>query len=199
MKIDRITKVASVKKGMGQGPAIALVNPKFSRNLGTVIRAASCFDFKQVWFSGQRLELDPTRQNRLPREERMKGYMDVEVFQSDRFFDAFDDDTVPVAVELKPGAVPLQDFIMPAKPLFVLGPEDGSLERVHLQHCHYIVVLPTRHCLNLATAVSIMLWEWTRQMNASGERILPHMDALLSTDRASLRELITEDDEISIG
>ena len=198
MKLDRITKVESVKKDMGQSPAIALVNPKFARNLGAVIRAASCFNFNQVWFSGKRLTLDPTRQDRLPREERMKGYMNVEVYQCDRFFDAFENAT-PVAIELKPGAIPLQDFEMPTNPVFVYGPEDGSLERVHLQHCHHIVVLPTKHCLNLATAVSITLWEWTRQMHIRGEKEILPMDELLSSDRASLRDLITEDDEVSIG
>jgi hypothetical protein len=28
-----------------------------------------------------------------------------------------------------------------------------------LSHCHRFVVIPTRHCLNLATAVATVLWD----------------------------------------
>ena len=55
---------------------------------------------RQVWFSGDRVGLDGAKRQRLPREERMRGYKEVEVEHPDQFFDAFEE-AVPVAVELR--------------------------------------------------------------------------------------------------
>jgi tRNA(Leu) C34 or U34 (ribose-2'-O)-methylase TrmL len=194
-----ITKIQNAKPGILQSPCILLHNPKFARNLGAVIRAASAYNVPQICFSGQRLTLDPTRQQRLPREERMKGYADVQVYQTDRMFDALEHDAIPVAIELKPGAVQLHEFQITPKMVFLFGPEDGSLERVHLNHCHHVVVIPTKHCLNLATAVSTVLYHRALCLHESGHLPIPHQDDLLSNDRVSLRSMIDEDDEISVG
>ena len=74
-------------KRVGTTPAIALVNPKFPRNVGTVVRAASCFGIKQVWFTGNRVSMTAEKGKRLPREERMKGYKDVDLRHFDKFFE----------------------------------------------------------------------------------------------------------------
>src|SRR5437764_14582815 len=63
-----------VRPGDGITPAIALVDPKFPHNVGAAVRAASCYGVRQVWFSGDRVRLDGARRQRLPREERMRGY-----------------------------------------------------------------------------------------------------------------------------
>lgn len=143
----------------GIAPAIALVNPKYPHNVGAAVRAASCFGISQVWFSGDRVSLSPARGERLPREERMKGYKDVQLRNFDFFFEQFDKDVVPVAVELRANSEPLPQFIHPEKSLYVFGPEDGSLSGVQLQHCHRFVVIPTRHCVNLAAAVYMVLYD----------------------------------------
>jgi len=109
---------------MGKTPAIALVNPKCGHNVGAAVRAASCFGAKQVWFTGNRVTIDSSK--RLPREERMKGYRDVELRQFDNFFEQFKDVT-PIAIELRPNAESLATFQHPANALYVFGPEDGSL------------------------------------------------------------------------
>jgi len=184
---------------VGESPAIALVNPKFSRNVGAVIRIASCFGIKQVWFSGDRLNLDPNGKERIPREERMKGYSNVQLLQNDMFFDMFPKDVVPVAIELKEGAEQLHDFVHPEKSLYVFGPEDGSLRRDELVYCHRRVVIPTRHCLNLATAVSIVMYDRLLKRHQNGEEFIPNQDELLKNDRACLRDLVDADDESIIG
>jgi tRNA(Leu) C34 or U34 (ribose-2'-O)-methylase TrmL len=183
----------------GEVPAIALVNPKFARNVGAVIRVAACFGMKQVWFSGNRINLDPTGKERIPREERMKGYANVQLCQHDLFYDQFPKDTVPVAVELKDGAEQLHDFEHPDNALYVFGPEDGSLKRDDLVRCHRRVVIPTRHCLNLATAVSIVMYDRILKRHMSGSEIIPSQNELLKNDRACLRDLVDADDESTIG
>jgi hypothetical protein len=40
-------------------------------NLGTVVRLASCYALRQVWFTGDRVWLDLNNGLRLPCQERM--------------------------------------------------------------------------------------------------------------------------------
>jgi tRNA(Leu) C34 or U34 (ribose-2'-O)-methylase TrmL len=124
-----------------------------------VVRLASCYGVRQVWFTGNRVPLDPPRGERLPREERMRGYRDVQFVHSERVFDRFPPGTAPVAVEVRAGSEPLHSFEHPEHALYVFGPEDGSIPKALLTHCHRFVVIPTRHCLNLATAVATVLWD----------------------------------------
>jgi len=142
----------------GSTPAIGLVDPKFPHNVGAAVRAASCYGISQVWFSGDRVRLDASKGYRLPREERMRGYKDVTLRKDDRFFDVFSD-AVPVAVELRRNAESLIEFEHPDNALYVFGPEDGSLDRAALAQCHRFVVIPTRHCTNLAAAVYTVLYD----------------------------------------
>ncbi|MBX9622239.1 MAG: hypothetical protein K2X82_00335 [Gemmataceae bacterium] len=144
---------------VGEPPAVALIDPKYPANVGMVVRLASCYGLSQVWFTGDRVTLDPARGERLPREERMKGYKDVRMVHHDRPFDRFPAGTVPVAVEVRAGAEPLHTFDHPDRALYVFGPEDGSIPAALHRHCHRFVVIPTRHCLNLATAVATVLWD----------------------------------------
>ena len=149
-----------VRAGDGVAPAIGLVDPKYPHNVGATVRAASCFGVRQVWFSGDRVSLAGARKSRrLPREERMRGYQEVELRHADHFFDAFGRDVEPVAVELRPAAESLIHFEHPERALYVFGPEDGSLDRAVLARCHRFVVIPTRHCANLAAAVYTVLYD----------------------------------------
>lgn len=145
-------------KRLGVAPAVAMINPKNPYNVGAALRAASCFGIKQVWFSGDRVKLGLKGAKRLPREERMKGYRDVELRSYDHILDQFEG-VVPVAVELRPNAESLQKFEHPDNALYVFGPEDGSIPQSILKDCHRFVVIPTRHCVNLAAAVYLVLYD----------------------------------------
>lgn len=145
-------------KPIGKFPSILLTNPKYSANVGAAVRAASCFGAKQVWWTGNRVRLDDNQ--RLPREERMKGYKDIDMVQFDYPFDHLKGDgVVPVAIELLPGSECLYDFVHPEKAVYVFGPEDGSIDQMFRRFCHRFVTIPTRHCTNLAAAVYLVLYD----------------------------------------
>lgn len=145
-----------ITNALGNPPAVALVNPKYGHNLAGALRGCAAFNINQLWFTGDRVVQEWEIRGRLPREERMRRYGPVEVCHGDRFYDAFDN-TTPVAVEIRPSAESLTDFEHPDNALYVFGPEDGSLGRVHLNHCHRFVIIPSFQCLNLAVAVGIVL------------------------------------------
>jgi tRNA(Leu) C34 or U34 (ribose-2'-O)-methylase TrmL len=145
-------------------PAIVLHEPKYPHNVGQVVRLASAFGITQVWYSGERIR--EAIGARLPREERMRRYDDVTLVNHpdplSRLCAALPS-ACPVAVELRPGAESLVDFIHPgapdALPVYVFGPEDGSLPGPVLKRCHRFVVIPSLECLNLATSVAAVLYD----------------------------------------
>jgi len=145
-------------KPLGVCPAIILNNPKYAANVGAAVRAASCFGAKQVWWTGNRVSLDSGE--RLPREERLRGYKDVQLKQFDYPFEHFKEKgIVPVAIELLPGSECLFDFVHPERAIYVFGPEDGSIDQVTRRFCHRFVKIPTAHCTNLAAAVYLVLYD----------------------------------------
>jgi tRNA(Leu) C34 or U34 (ribose-2'-O)-methylase TrmL len=139
-------------------PAVILADPKYPHNLGQVVRAASCFDVHQVWWSGQRVLKALEGLGRIPREERMRGYADVSILHADRPLEAFKG-VVPVCVELVPGAEDLTAFEHPENAVYVFGPEDGSVDQGTRRNCHRFVRIPTRHCTNLSAAVYLVLYD----------------------------------------
>jgi tRNA(Leu) C34 or U34 (ribose-2'-O)-methylase TrmL len=170
----------------GVTPAVALIQPKYPHNVGAAVRAASCFGIRQVGFTGDRVSLSAGKRQRLPREERMRGYQQVQLRQYDRIFDVFDRQTVPVAVELRTGAELLPTFEHPEHALYVFGPEDGSLRSAELSRCHRFVVIPTRHCVNLASAVYLVLYDRMVKRQALGlDPVLP-IDQVLAEQRGFL-------------
>ena len=89
----------------------------------------------------------------------MKGYKDVNLCACDYPFERLPPDAVPVAVELREGSTPLTFFEHPEKAVYVFGPEDGSLRPVQMRECYQFVVIPSAHCLNLAAAVNVVLYD----------------------------------------
>jgi tRNA C32,U32 (ribose-2'-O)-methylase TrmJ len=140
-------------------PAVLLVNPKYPHNVGTIVRACSCYGIEQLWMTGSRVPLEGDASYRLPREERMKGYADVAIHRYDRPFDLLPPTAVPVAVELLPNCESLPSFEHPENAVYVFGPEDGGLTSPILRHCQRFVAIPSRHCLNIAAAVYTVLYD----------------------------------------
>jgi len=148
--------------------AVVLIDPKFPHNVGNALRACAVFGAKNLVWTGERVAHPDrwTGSARLPREERMKAYRNVELGLGD------DDPEravstlagrgyTPVAVEVRDEAEPLDTFVHPERAVYVFGPEDGTLGRPTLSVCHRFVRIPTvvRTPLNLAAAVNIVLYD----------------------------------------
>ncbi len=138
--------------------AVLLVDPKYPHNVGTILRTCSCYGVLTLRFTGSRMLKQLDAMDRVPREERMKGYRDVEWKHSLKPFDELVD-LVPIAIEVRENSENLPTFEHPMAALYVFGPEDGGIPSVIARHCHRFVSIPTRHCLNLATSVSTVLYD----------------------------------------
>jgi tRNA(Leu) C34 or U34 (ribose-2'-O)-methylase TrmL len=168
----------------GRPPAVALIDPKYPHNVGAALRACSCWGVGQLWWTGRRVRLSAARGQRLPREERMKGYRDVQLAVDDRLFDRFARGSVtPVAVELLPASESLVEFEHPADALYVFGPEDGGLPKPVRLLCHRFVAIPTHHCLNLAAAVNVVLYDRRLKRHLAGQEPLGPLREVLHEQR----------------
>ena len=90
-------------------------------------------------------------------------------------FDAVADMRLPdgcglVGVELTDEAVDLPSFRHPARAAYVLGPEGGSLSAEMLAACDHVVRIPTRFCLNVATAGAVVMYDRTVSLGRFAER-----------------------------
>lgn len=164
--MSKFQKAADVQ---AQAPAVVLYNPRYPHNLGAAVRAASCFDVKQVWLTGRRVADKVLASQRLPREERMKGFADVQIVLEDRPFDYFPRDATPVAVELLNGSENMVTFEHPDNPIYVFGPEDGGVPSDARARCHRRLFIPTKHCTNLAAAVYLVLYDRHLKMIQAGK------------------------------
>lgn len=155
---------------------ILLCDPEFPHNVGGAVRAASCFGAKAVTFTGSRVP-DPHShamsrfERRLPREERMRAFRDVDVSRVGQGASPYsviqlirrvrEVGMTPVCVEFDDTAELLPYFVHPENALYVFGPEDGSVSASTRSACHRFVTIPTRSCVNLAAAVYITLYDRT--------------------------------------
>ena len=137
--------------------AVALVRPKSADNYGTALRSCVVFGVDLVQVVGRRF--------RKQASDTVRSWSKVPVLHDQ------DDlvvpyDCVPVAVELVPGATPLPAFVHPERALYVFGPEDGSLPPAMLARCARVVSIPGAYCLNLAAAVTVVLYDRAAKQGA---------------------------------
>jgi tRNA(Leu) C34 or U34 (ribose-2'-O)-methylase TrmL len=131
---------------------IALDNPKFAVNVGTALRAASCYGADMIVSSGMRPKGSY-------KTDVSKAYRHIPyIHRLDSVFDALPYDCVPIAVDLVEGAVPLQEFEHPERGFYVFGGEDNTLGERILSKCKHKVYVPTSHCMNLAATVNVVLY-----------------------------------------
>ena len=132
--------------------SIGLVRPKNPNNVGGVLRAACVYGARMVAIQGERTSV-------VSSQDTTKTWRHLPVLRGDDLFALVPFDTVPVAVDLVEGAVPLPDYAHPERAFYVFGPEDGTLGRALLDRCRDRVMVPTRFCMNLAATVNVVLYD----------------------------------------
>lgn len=133
---------------------IAVSRPKTETNVGTLWRSANIFGAAFLAVVGGRY--------RKQSSDTMQSHRHVPLYEYDSF-EAFyahlPHGCQLVGVELVDGARSLPGFGHPERAVYLLGPEDGSLTAAELLRCHSRIIIPGTHCLNLAVAGSIVLYD----------------------------------------
>jgi tRNA(Leu) C34 or U34 (ribose-2'-O)-methylase TrmL len=97
--------------------------------------------------------------DRVPREERLRAYRDVTLYWHSSLLPPLDTNCTPIAVEFRSNSEDLFDFEHPENPVYIFGPEDGSLGGEVLSKCHRFVKIDTLECLNLSTAAATIMYD----------------------------------------
>lgn len=130
---------------------VALDRPKTRENIGSVLRACHCFGAAEVVVYGARYRPACT--------DTLSAWRHMPLIHVEDLRAAIPYDCVPVAVEITDGAVDLVTYVHPERAFYVFGPEDGSIRAEVLAWCRDVVKIPTMHCLNLAAAVNVVLYD----------------------------------------
>lgn len=133
---------------------VGCLAPKLEANVGGIMRSASIFGAAGVFTIGQRYQKQNSDTVCSIRHLPLFHYKDAEEFFSRKPLNA-----EVVAVELDSRARPIKNFVHPARAIYLLGPEDGSIDSNILDQCKHIIKLPGKYCLNLAAAGTCVLFD----------------------------------------
>ena len=133
---------------------IAVINMKTEINYGTLFRSANCFGADFLALVGRRFKKQSSDTMRSERHIPLFEFATIEAL-----FGTLPFGCQPIAIEITETARFLQDYHHPDRAMYILGPEDGSLGDSVLKRCVSVLRIPTSHCLNVAVAGSIVMYD----------------------------------------
>lgn len=131
--------------------AIGLINPKTPFNIGSACRAVGCYEAALIAISGQRFKRAPA--------DVQREWRHTPVIECANILDVIPYDCVPVAVDLIEGATPLHSYVHPERAFYIFGPEDSTIGKDVHSKCRDVIYIPTKHCMNLAATVNVVLYD----------------------------------------
>lgn len=130
---------------------IGLYDPKTNENVGSVMRAAMCYQASLVLVHGQRYKR--------ARTDTTEGYRHIPLQQTDNLLASAPYGSTPVAVEFVESSIELPNFTHPDSAFYIFGPEDGDIPKQIADACKHRVYVPTSFCMNLAACVNVVLYD----------------------------------------
>lgn len=131
--------------------SIGLFQPKDHYNVGGVLRAASIYRVSMVASQGHRYQRHGA--------DTTAAWRHIPFIQGVDLKSVIPYDCVPVAIDLIDGAQSLVEYVHPDRAFYIFGPEDGTLGRDVSDWCRDVVYVPGKHCMNLAAAVNVVLYD----------------------------------------
>ena len=64
-----------------------------------------------------------------------------------------------VSVDFSNGVQGIEGFVHPERACYVLGPDDGGVPKQVLEQSYAVIKIPTKYCLHVETAGSIVLYD----------------------------------------
>jgi len=139
---------------------IALINPKSPANVGSIMRAAGCFQAEAVFYTGQRYTRAAkfnTDTKNINRHIPLTAVEDVLAAKAAKM--------KVVCIDLIENAIPLPNYQHPENALYILGPEDGSIDQSIIDQADDVVYVPTVGCMNLAATANVLLYDRLSKRN----------------------------------
>lgn len=134
--------------------AIGIDHPKSEVNIGTLWRSAFCFGASLIFTVGRRYERQASDTTQSWRHLPLMHFSTWDEYQQHAPFG-----WIPIGIEIGRSAIDLRLFSHPRSAVYILGAEDHGLTNESVTLCHQLVVIPTRYCLNVAVAGSIIMYD----------------------------------------
>lgn len=139
-------------------------------NVGNLFRSAHAFGASFVFTVDAGLSLSEAKSDTSRTHDSVPYYDWPDVAAM-----ALPDRCTLIGVELLDDAVDLPSFRHPRGAAYVLGRERGSLTRAMVAKCDFVVRIPTRFCINVATAGAIVMYDRMLSLGRFAERpVTPH-------------------------
>lgn len=132
---------------------IGLILPKNEMNVGTLLRSAHAFGAGFCFTIGRRYRRQPS--DTLNTTQHIPFY---HYETADDFFNRIPVGCAPVVIEVD-GRHELPAYSHLPRAVYILGPEDGSVPPSVQDRAAHSVRIPTKLCLNVATAGSIVMYD----------------------------------------
>ncbi len=136
------------------GFGIGVEHIKTEMNIGTLWRSAYNFGASFIFTIGHRYRKQNSDVNHTWKHIPLFHYGTVQEFKN-----AIPHAWIPIGIELCQEARPLIGYGHNANAVYLLGPEDGSLSNEARAVCKSVVYIPSKLCLNVATAGSIVMYD----------------------------------------
>ena len=125
------------------------------RNLGNLIRSAHAFGASSVFTVNAEFDRRAVRNS-----DTSAAGLHVPFYQ----YNTLASFQLPsgchlVGVELTDDAIDLPSFRHPERAAYIMGPEKGSLSPAMLKRCEFVVKIPTKFCINVATAGAVLMYD----------------------------------------
>jgi len=133
---------------------IGIYNGKNEMNLGTLWRSAHSFNAAFMFTIGRRYKPQASDTHKSWRSVPLFEFVNFEHFRSE-----LPRECLLIGVEIDSEASALKDFTHPERAIYLLGAEDHGLSKQVRERCHKLICLPGKHCLNVATAGSIVMYD----------------------------------------
>lgn len=134
---------------------IGIYHPKHLCNQGTLWRSALCFGAAFVFTVGKRFRDQASDTTRSYRHIPMLHFLTLEDLVSH-----LPHSCPLVGVELDGAATPLDRYVHPERACYLLGAEDRGLPPEVMGKCVSLIQIDgLRHCLNVSTAGSLVMYD----------------------------------------
>lgn len=134
------------KRASGRHFSLAIVGGKHRVNLGQIMRLALNFQANAIYL----VQCKYTRQA----ADSVNTARTIPVIECEEIPEVVD--ATRVYLELTPEAIPLPDYKHPKRAVYIIGPEDGSLEVPEDADC---VEIDTTTSMNQSHAVAVLLYD----------------------------------------
>jgi len=142
------------------GFAIGIENTKTATNVGTLWRSAYNFGAQMVFTVGKRYKNQPSDTVKAWRHIPLLHFGDWQQYKEHA-----PQGWENIGVEILPTSKNIKGFSHPKQAVYILGAEDCGLSQEAIAICKHIIHIPSKHCLNVSVAGSIIMFDRTIKLN----------------------------------